>query len=340
VGGGAPPAAGPPPRLAVEQLPSWWCNTVLKLDADGERLVLRRYGLTPPEEVRWEIALLLHLGTHAFPTVTPLPRAHPGGTDPTGAYLSDFLGYPAILYPFIEGQSARDGQVEWRHAIAETAAVVARLAALTAGLVLPYPRVQSGTDSRRVLRELREYAAQRDVSTPEPALDDLLSRAEQMDQHLTARIAPYADRPNDLPRGIVHHDAHWANVLFHENRFVALIDFDDACEGYLVSDLAAMVANWGVPASGEALDPVLASLAVREYERHRPLTAVERDLLPDFVAAFILADGAAYVRDRLTHSANGDVAVRECNAFRRLQHRAGDPDRMRELRLMLTRREP
>ena len=330
-----------PERLAVEQLPSWWCNTVLRVDADGEQLVLRRYGLTPAEEVRWELALLLHLGAHDFPTIRPLAHGRPGGADATDAYLADFLGWPAILYPYIEGASARDGQVEWRHAIVETAAVVARLDALTAGLVLPYPRVQSGTDSRRLLRELLKYAAQRDVSTPEPALDELLSRAEQMERHLTSRIAPYADRPRDLPRGIVHHDAHWANVLFHENRFVALIDFDDACEGFLISDLAAMVANWGVPADGdEALDPDLASLVVREYERHRPLTAVERELLPDFVAAFMVADGATHVRERLERGMDGDAAVNDSSAYRRYQHHAGDPARMRELRLMLTGRTP
>ena len=34
-----------PERLAVEPLPSWWCNTVLRVETDGEQLVLRRYGL-------------------------------------------------------------------------------------------------------------------------------------------------------------------------------------------------------------------------------------------------------------------------------------------------------
>jgi len=38
--------------------------------------------------------------------------------------------------------------------------------------------------------------------------------------------------------------------------------------------------------------------------------------------------------------ANGDVAVRACSAFRRLQHQAGDPARMREFRRMLAPRQP
>jgi homoserine kinase type II len=311
------------------------------VEADGEQLVLRRYGLTPAEEVRWELALLGHLRTYAFPTIAPLAHGRHGGADGPDAHLAEFLGSPAILYPYVEGHNACGGRVATDRAISQTAAVVARLHELTAGLVLPHPRAQSGTDSRRLLREFLEYAAQRNASMPESALDDLLLRAERMERDLTVRIAPYAARPSELPRGIVHHDAHCANVLFRDDRLVALIDFDDACEGFLVSDLAAMVANWAAPRDGRAtLDPELAALVVREYERHRPLTAVERDLLPDFVAAFMLADGAAYIRDRLAQGADGDSAVRESHAYRRFLHQAGDPARLRELRRMLTSREP
>lgn len=327
-----------PERLAVEQLRSWWCNTVLRVDADGEQLVLRRYGLTPPEEVRWELALLLHLGAHAFPTITPLAHGRSGGADATDAYLAEFLGAPAILYPYIEGDNACGGRVQPERAIPQTAAVVARLHELTAGLIVPHPRVQSGTDSRRLLREFRAYAAQRDASTPEPALDDLLLWAERMERDLTSRIAPYADRPSELPRGIVHHDAHCANVLFRDDRLVALIDFDDACEGFLISDLAALVANWSASWGGRAaLDPERALLVVREYERRRPLTSVERDLLPDFVAAFVLADATASIRVRLAQGAHGDTAVNESQTYQRFLHQAGDPARMGELRRMLCR---
>ncbi|HZO31183.1 MAG TPA: phosphotransferase [Chloroflexota bacterium] len=331
-----------PERLAVEQLESWWCNTVLRLEADGERLVLRRYGLTPPEEVRWELALLGHLRTHQFPTIAPLAHVQTrDGTDETDAYLAEFLGSPAILYPYVEGHNACDGRVERGRGIAQTATVVARLHGLTEGLALPHPRVRSGTDSLRLLRELREYAAHRVVPPPDTALREMLRQGDATMQQLTARIEPYIARPHDLPRGIVHHDAHCANVLFRDDRLVALIDFDDACEGFLLADLSAMVANWAVTSQGQtALNHDWAAVVVREYERHRPLTAAERDLLPDFVAAFLLADAAAYVRDRLEQDADGDTAVHECHVYRRFLHHAGDGERLRELRRMLSRRDP
>jgi Ser/Thr protein kinase RdoA (MazF antagonist) len=328
-----------PARLDVEQLRSWWCNIVLRLDADGEQLVLRRYGLTPAEEVRWELALLLHLRANDFPSISPLAVARPDGTDPTDAYLADFLGAPAILYRFIKGDNACQGRVEPRRAIAQTAAVVARLHELTIGLALPHPRVRSGTDSRRLLREFQTYVTQRGLAASGPKLRDLMDRSAQMERHLASRLAPYNVRVDELPRGIVHHDAHCANVLFHHDQLVALIDFDDACDGFLVEDLAAMIANWAaVFTPRAALDPDQANLVVHEYERHRHLTPAEHDLLPDVVAAFMLADGATHVRERLEHGMDGDAAVETSSVYRRYQHHAGDPDRMLELRRMFAHR--
>jgi Ser/Thr protein kinase RdoA (MazF antagonist) len=200
--------------------------------------------------------------------------------------------------------------------------------------------VRSGTDSRRLLRELLDYVARRHASPPDAALRDMLQRVERTERELEMRIAAYESRERELPRGIVHHDAHHANVLFRDDNLVALIDFDDACDGFLLADLSAMVANWAVTSAGqEALDPDWAAVVVREYERHRPLTDVERDLLPDFVVAFMLADAAAYVRDRLEQGVDGDTAVHECLAYRRFLNHAGDPTRLRELRRTLTRRE-
>ncbi|HEY3118289.1 MAG TPA: phosphotransferase, partial [Chloroflexota bacterium] len=102
-----------PRELAVEQMESWSANVVLRLEADGERLVLRQYGVTPPDEVRWELAVLEYLRKHGFPTVGPLSR-----TDTPNDCLGEFLGKPAILYPFFEGQNGCG--VESPLAIAQT----------------------------------------------------------------------------------------------------------------------------------------------------------------------------------------------------------------------------
>src|SRR5437868_5177952 len=101
-----------PRHLHVEQLRSWWTNVVLLVDAGGERLILRCYGITPPDEVQWELALLAHLNACDFPTIRPLPRRD-------GALLSEFAGKPAILYPYVEGRNACGPDVDRGHAMAE-----------------------------------------------------------------------------------------------------------------------------------------------------------------------------------------------------------------------------
>src|SRR5438105_125550 len=74
--------------------------------------------------------------------------------------------------------------------------------------------------------------ARRPVAADEPVLRDLVERIQQAVRNFEARIAPFSE---SLPRGVVHHDAHCKNVLFRGDQLIALIDFDDAHEGYLVA---------------------------------------------------------------------------------------------------------
>jgi homoserine kinase type II len=265
-----------PRKLEVAQLESWWFNLVLRVEADGEHLVLRRYGVTPPEEVRWELAVLQHLQRHGFPSVHPLPRSN------LADELGEFLGKPAVPYAFVEGEQGC--AFDWGFAVAETARAVAWLHELTEGLVVPHPRVRSGTESRRIIREMLDFVALRGVAAHEPTLRGFVEQAEQALDAFQKRLAPYS---GTLRRGVVHHDAHCENVLFRDDRLVALIDFDDAHEGYLVADVAVMIANWaddGAP--GEPLNLDKALNVTREYQLHRKLTDTGRELLPDFTLIF------------------------------------------------------
>src|SRR5207245_4583592 len=130
--------------------------------------------------------------------------------------LGAFLGKPAILYPFVEGDRGCD--LDWSVALAQTTKTIARLHALTEGLAVPYSRVQSGSESRLVVRRLLDLTAQRGVAANETALSELLNRAERAVREFELRLAPHA---KGLRRGVVHHDAHCNNVLFRNNRLVA-----------------------------------------------------------------------------------------------------------------------
>jgi homoserine kinase type II len=305
-----------PRRLVVEQLRSWWWNVVLRVEADGERLVLRRYGVTPHEEVLWELALLRHLQAHDFPTIAPLPR-------PDGAPCGTFANQPAILYPYVEGHNGCRPELDRVRAMAEAAATIARLHRLTEGLALPHPRARSGADSRRLVRQFLAFTQERGVAPDEPALAEVVARAREVAAEFGARLAPVE---RDLPRGVVHHDAHCANVLFRDERLVALIDFDDACPSFLVADVAVLLENWAADARADALRPDHAAHVLRAYERLRPLTAAERDLLPDFLALYVLGDAVTELRDELARGTAGDPAVAACAGYRRFLRRTAGAD--------------
>jgi homoserine kinase type II len=306
-----------PRELAVRQLKSWWFNLVLRVDADGEALVLRRYGVTPPEEVRWELAVIAHLRAHDFPVYAPVTRRNADE-----GQLGEFLGKPAILYPFIEGETGWN--LDWSAALSQACSTVARLHSLTEGLEVPYPRVRSGTDSRRMVRQLLQLAARRGVAPHETNLHELLERAQGALDQFDARLAQYHA---DLPQSVVHHDAHLGNLLFHRGQLVALIDFDDAHYGYQVDDVAVMIENWaceGEPSGSMNIGK--ASAVVREYERHRELTSAEREMLPDFMLMYLLCDTAEDVRRAMARGEDVERAIEECDMYKIYLRHANDPD--------------
>jgi len=316
-----------PRRLAVAALPGWWFNLILRVEADGETLVLRRYGVTPPEEVRWELALLQHLQAGGFPTIAPLAR-------PDGAPYGLFAGKPAILYPYIPGHSGCAAALDRDQAMTQTAATVGRLHRLTEGLTLPHPRVRSGSDSRRMLAAFLEAVARRGVGPDEPALAELVATAETAGRELAARL----EAAGALPAGVVHHDAHCANVLFRDGRLVALIDFDDACPGPLVADAGVLLGAWAIDPQTDDLVPQRALRLLAAYESQRALRAAERDLLPDFLALYLLGDAVAGLQDTLAEVAPGaatDAAVREEVQYRRFRRCTAGPDWREGLRRAL-----
>jgi homoserine kinase type II len=304
-----------PKRLHVQQLRSWWFNLVLLVDADGERLILRRYGVTPPDEVQWEIALLAHLNAHDFPTVRPLARSD-------GSMLGVFAAKPAMLYPYVEGHNGCDPALDRTHAMAETAALVGRLHHVTQNLTLPHPRVQSGTDSRRLLTQFLRWVQQRGIAPHEPRLAEFAGHVERVLGGFESRLAPHETA---LPRGNVHHDAHCANVVFHRGELVALIDFDDACPGYLLADLPVMLDGWATDRKADALIPDHVDTVIRAYHRARPLTPTERDLLPDFHLLYLLGDAAADVYERAAGGVSPEQAIAEWSGYRRYLRYASDP---------------
>lgn len=271
--------------LRVRLLRGGCDNLNLLVDAAGTQVVLRRYDVTDPAEVPWELELIRFLHRRGFPTAEVL-------TTCDDRLLVPFGGRVAALFRYVRGthppRSAR--WAAWR-----VAATVGELHVATTDYPAPPPR------SRTDMHRLQRYRSlMRAAATHDPDALWLLGEVE-------ARLAWYESHREAfaaLPRGVVHHDAHAGNVLVApDKRLLALLDFDEAYEDFLATDLGRCVRLWGTVRHGGALVESRVWRIVSAYEYRRPLSADERYWLPEFILLTSLADVAEYATPRLTSTA-------------------------------------
>jgi len=94
------------------------------------------------------------------------------------------------------------------------------------------------------------------------------------------RVAP---RLRELPRQVIHNDFHQGNILVNrdDERFVTgIIDFGDVTHTARVVDVAVALSYLQHPLGVADESPFIAG-----FERHVTLTDLEREVLPDLVAA-------------------------------------------------------
>ena len=87
--------------------------------------------------------------------------------------------------------------------------------------------------------------------------------------------------PSGLPRGLIHGDVFYDNVLFDGKKFKAIIDFEEACQYYKVFDLGMAVVGLCTEESKVRL-PKVRSL-VNGYQKIRVIERAEKEILQLFV---------------------------------------------------------
>ncbi len=94
-------------------------------------------------------------------------------------------------------------------------------------------------------------------------------------ERLTATISP------DLPKGLIHGDVFYDNVLFaSDNKLAAIIDFEEACEYYKIFDVGMCLI--GTCAHKGTISLAKAKSLLDGYQRKRKLEEGERNSLQMF----------------------------------------------------------
>lgn len=124
-----------------------------------------------------------------------------------------------------------------------------------------------------------------------------------------------------VPRGIIHNDANDHNVLVDGSRVSGLIDFGDAVHTALVVEPAVACAY----AMLDRPDPyVVRDALLAGYERHRPLHAVERELIDDLVRTRLAVSVCISAHQSSLAPHDAYLSVSEAPAWRLLQRLTED----------------
>ncbi len=224
------------------------------------------------ESVLFERDLLTYLTAHRYPCPAPIENRQ-------GRCVNTYHNQPYVLFEFVEGRHIEHPRAAHKQQLIQKAA---ELQMLTTDFRSPYTPHRWNYDPG-LCRTLAGVEATK-INT-----QDAHRKFAWLDNQLSA-----LDLPAGLPKGICHCDFHFSNILFQEDQFVALLDFDDANHTFLQFDLVGLIDSWAWPHCADLLDLAQARGIVREYVRHRPLTPVEQEHLYDVYKLSILIDCVWY----------------------------------------------
>jgi len=218
------------------------------------KFIFRYYENRSIGSVLFESELLLYLREHRYPCPSPCQNKN-------GAYVGLYHGKPYLLMHFINGQHIEDPQDHHKQQLIQK---VAELQVMTQAFQPRYLDYRWNYDIE-LCRRLARVEAQK-INSP-----NAYEKLSWLENQLSV-----LDLPDSLPKGICHCDFHFSNVLFQDDQFVGLLDFDDANFTYLVFDLVCLIDSWAWPFQSEALDLVNAREIVQTYIRYRPLSDIEQ----------------------------------------------------------------
>lgn len=237
-------------------------NTNYKLTTSRGRYIVTIFEKRVAEaDLPFFIATMERLAARGFPAPKPIAMRD-------GGLLTRVNGKPAAIVSFLDGVWPR--QVEFHHC-APVGEALARMHLALDGFAGTRTNALSVRGWETLLVPRMDEAEKL-----RPGLADLVRK-----DMMTVRMA----WRNDLPRGVIHGDLFPDNALFEGDTLTGVIDFYFACTDALAYDLAVCLNAWCF--DGPHYDLERGKAMIASYQSVRPLSKLERDMLPH------LARGAA-----------------------------------------------
>jgi Ser/Thr protein kinase RdoA (MazF antagonist) len=242
------------------------------------QFVFRYYENRSRESVLFECDVIQYLVQHHYPCPAAILSKR-------NVVVGIHRGKPYALFEFVEGHHIENPDQDQKEQLIQKAA---ELHNITEGYQ-PIHIEKRWNYSPELCREL---AAKEAVKLNTTAAQEKLRWLESALTQLQL--------PESLPRGICHCDFHFSNVLFLNNEFKALLDFDDANYTFLIFDLVGLIESFAWPYGG-TFEFDKARDVIQTYSKHRFLNRDEQRHLFDVYKLSILIDCVWYF-------ARGDAA--------------------------------
>ena len=142
-----------------------------------------------------------------------------------------------------------------------------------------------------------------------------------VERHLERFERDVVPRGGELRHGVIHNDANDWNVIVgpghpYERRVAGLVDFGDAVDSWVVSELAIACAY----AMQDKPDPLAAATeVVTGYCSARPLDAVELELLFPMICTRLAVSAVNAAEQRASHPENAYLTISEAGAWHTLE---------------------
>jgi len=248
---------GLPRVVGIRGVPEGSVNTHYVIETARGKYLLRIDEVKSELEVKREIDLLLFLRKHGFPCPTPL-------ADRKGRHSREFDGRSLSMYRYIDGRCLDAGAL--------TVSQLENLGRVMAFLHLIGKNYKKGIDNRFSFERVAEIYREVRARLPHYFKRIIRTLDEEADY-----LARYLE--GKLPKGIIHGDLFADNVKFKGEKVVAVLDFEAACRGKFIFDLATAVNALCFESKRYMLRKFEALIA--GYESLRALSLAEWDAFPN-----------------------------------------------------------
>jgi homoserine kinase type II len=241
-------------------------NSNFRVETDGGPLFVRVNEGKSEADVRFEAALLWHLGARRIPTPQPLRSS-------TGRPYVLHDAKCVTAFPWTPGTLVDGARITPEHA-GQVGLALARLHKDAADFRERRDGIYTFAEIVKRIERLRGQSQAVSIDAGRRARMDVAAGALPLFDDEVAWLRDH--RAPALPSVTIHGDLFPDNVLWRGRLIAALLDFEQASFGRLAYDFAVALLAWCWSGEGE-LDRERARAFATGYQRLRALEPVERD---------------------------------------------------------------